>query len=121
MRVATRAVAVPQGAAKYSATILQSPSLQYLPTPSLQNATITAYNIVTRCGRCASPDAFGHMTTKEKNKQIEHHATPRRASATAPLRVGADMGTTGPGAGNHDRTEDQACRRKRANIDAFGG
>ena len=70
-------------------------------------------------------------------KKIGHHARPRRASATASLRTGADMCITGSGAGrrsgaksnpgrrrsNHAWTEDQleASKRKRANIDAVGG
>ena len=71
----------------------------------------------------------------EKNKENGHHARPRRASATAPLRTGADKCKTGSGAGkrsgaksdpvrrrsNHAWTEDQAGRRKRANIAAVGG
>ena len=62
-------------------------------------------------------------------KQIGHHARPRRASA-----AGARW-QTGSGAGkcagaksntvrrrsNHARTEDQAGREQRANIDAAGG
>ena len=73
--------------------------------------------------------------TKKKKKQIGHHARPRRASATAPLRAAADMCKTGSGAGkrsgakadpvrrrsSHAWTEDQAGMRKRANIDAAGG
>ena len=73
-------------------------------------------------------------TLKIKNKQIGHHARPRRASATAPLRTGADICKTGSAAGrcagaksntarrrsNHARTEDQAGREKRANTDASG-
>ena len=38
-------------------------------------------------------NAFGHWTNvsfKNKNKKIGHHARPRSASATAPLRTGAD-------------------------------
>ena len=73
-------------------------------------------------------------TLKIKNKQIGHHARPRRASATAPLRTGADICKTGSAAGrcagaksntarrrsNHARTEDQAGREKRSNTDASG-
>ena len=72
---------------------------------------------------------------KKKKKQVGHHARPRRASATAPRRTGADMCKTGSGTGkcaraksntvqrrsNHARTEDQAGREKRANTDAAGG
>ena len=64
---------------------------------------------------------------KKQTKQIGHPATPRRASATAPLRTGADTCKTGSGAGkrseaksdpvrrrsNHAWTEDQAGRQKR--------
>ena len=75
------------------------------------------------------------VCVKKKNtKQIGHHARPRRASATAPLRTGADTCKTGSAAGkcagaksniarrrsNHARTEDQAGREKRANTDASG-
>ena len=70
----------------------------------------------------------------KKMKQIGYHARPRQASATAPLRTGTDTCKTGSGAGkcsgaksntvrrrsNHARTEDQAGKRKRANIDAVG-
>ena len=59
-----------------------------------------------------------------KYKKIGHHARPRRASASAPLRTGADMCKTGSGPGkgagaksntgrrrsNHARTEDQVGR-----------
>ena len=38
-------------------------------------------------------------TYQKKKKQIGHHARPRRASATAPLRTGADTCRTGSGAG----------------------
>ena len=75
------------------------------------------------------------MATLEKKQQFGNYARPRRASATAPLRTGADTCKTGSGAGkragaesetvhrrsNHARTEDQAGKRKRANIDAVGG
>ena len=72
-------------------------------------------------------------TVKKNKKQIgyhfRYHARPRRASATAPLRTGADMRKTGSGAGkrsgaksdpvrrqdNHAWTEDQAGRRNRTN------
>ena len=71
---------------------------------------------------------------QKKRKKIGHHARPRRASATAPLRTGADVCKTGSAAGkcagaksntarrrsNHARTEDQAGREKRANTDASG-
>ena len=68
-------------------------------------------------------------------KQIGHHARPRRASTTVPLRTGADTCKTGSGAGkrsgakadsvrrrsNHAWMEDQAGQRKRANTDVVGG
>ena len=77
---------------------------------------------------------ISYVKIKQK-KQIGHHTRPRRASATAPLRTGADMCKRGSGAGkcagaksntvrrrsNHARTEDQAGREKRANTDAAGG
>ena len=71
----------------------------------------------------------------KKKKKIGHHARPRRPSATAPLRTGADTCKTGSGAGkragaksdpvhrrsNHAWMEDQAGKRKCANTDAVGG
>ena len=73
----------------------------------------------------------------QKKKPIEHHAIPRRASATSPLRtgVGADMCKRGACIGSragaktkpesmpssHERTEDQARRGTRANVDTAGG
>ena len=68
-----------------------------------------------------------HYTKKLiKKSQIGHHARPRRASATAPLRTGADTCKTGAGAGkragaksapvrrrsNHAWMEDQAGKRE---------
>ena len=84
---------------------------------------------VVTCNRVRDPG--GH----QKQSQIGHHAGPRRATATAPLRTGADTCQTGSGAGkgsgakadpvhrrsNHAWTEDQTDRRKRANVDAVGG
>ena len=72
--------------------------------------------------------------SKIKNKKMGHHAKPKRASATAPLRTGADMCSTGVGAGsragadkgpdrrqsNHEWTDDQAGRRRLANTDSDG-
>ena len=72
--------------------------------------------------------------TKQK-KNIGHHTKSKRASATAPLRTGANMCRTGVGAGssagadkgpdrrqsNHERTDDQAGRRRLANTDSDGG
>ena len=72
---------------------------------------------------------------KKKKKKIGHHARPRRPSATAPLRTGADTCIAGSGArkragtksdpvrrrSNHAWTEDQAGKRKCANTDAVGG
>ena len=68
--------------------------------------------------------------TKKKEK-----ARPRRASATAPLRTGADTCKTGSGAGkragsksdpvrrqsNHACPDDHAGKRKCANTAAVGG
>ena len=70
-----------------------------------------------------------------KKQKKGYHARPRRASATAPLRTGADMCRTGVGAGssagadkgpvrrqsNHEWTDDQARRRRLANTDSDGG
>ena len=76
------------------------------------------------------------FTIKKKiYKKNGHHARPRRASATAPLRTGADMCRIGVGAGssagagkgpdrrqsNHEGTDDQAGRRRLANTDSDGG
>ena len=72
---------------------------------------------------------------KKKEKKFGHHAKPKRASATAPLRTGADMCRTGVGTGssagadkgpdrrqsNHEWTDDQAGRRRLANTDSDGG
>ena len=66
---------------------------------------------------------------------IRHHAKPKRAPATAPLRTGADMCKTGVGAGsstgvykepdrrqsNYERTDDQSGKRRLANTDSDGG
>ena len=81
-----------------------------------------------------SPITCGYKK-ENKKKRIGHHARPRRASATAPRRTGADMCKTRSAAGkcaraksntvrrrsNHAQTEDQAGREKRANTDASGG
>ena len=47
-----------------------------------------------------------------KKKQIGHHARPRRASATAPLRTGADTCKTGSGAGKHAGAKSDAIPRR---------
>ena len=66
---------------------------------------------------------------------IGHHAKPKRASATAPRRTGADVCRTGVGAessagadggpdrrqSNHKWMDDQAGRRRLANTDSDGG
>ena len=100
----------------------------------------------THCGGSWVPVFLGllgllrvtHETpgARSKNrKQIGNHARPRRASATAPLRTGADTFKIGSGAGKRSGaksdsvrrrstyawTEDQAGRRKRARIDTVGG
>ena len=76
----------------------------------------------------------GKKQKQNQTKPIGHHARPRRASATAPLRTGADICKTGSAAGkcagaksntvrrrsNHARTEDQAGREKCANTDVSG-
>ena len=70
-----------------------------------------------------------------KKRKIGRHARPRQASATAPLRTGADMCRTGAGArssagadiepnrrrSNYEWTDAQAERRRLANTDADGG
>ena len=45
-------------------------------------------------------------------QQIGHHARPRRASATAPLRTGADMCKTGSGAGSGAEATTEQDRRR---------
>ena len=78
---------------------------------------------------------FQNAKWVKQKKQIGHHARPRGSSATAPLHTGTDTWKTGSGArkrsgaksdpvhrrSNHAQMEDQAGRRKRANIDAVGG
>ena len=49
---------------------------------------------------------------KRIKKQIGHHATPRRASATAPLRTGADTCKTGSGAGKRSGAKSDPVRRR---------
>ena len=77
----------------------------------------------------------GTPTNKNTKKQVGHHARPRWALATAPLRTGAVTCKTGSCAGqragaksdpvrrrsNHAWTEHQAGKRKRANSDAVRG
>ena len=53
-----------------------------------------------RCGSCGC----AALSWERGNDQSEHHARPRRASATAPLRTGADMGLLKLG-------EERACDR----------
>ena len=91
-----------------------------------------AHHSGVRHGSCPSSPLDPMRLNK---KQTGHHDRPRRASATATLRTGADMCKTGSGAGkrsgaksdpvrrrsNHEWMEDQAGKRKRANIDAVGG
>ena len=81
------------------------------------------------------PLSPGKKIKKNKKQKIGHRAKPKRTSATAPLRTGADMCKTGVGAGssvgackepdrrqsNHERTADQAGRRRLANTDSDGG
>ena len=52
------------------------------------------------------------LPTPKKNKQIGHHARLRRASATAPLRTGADMFKTGSGAGKCSGAKPNTVRRR---------
>ena len=68
----------------------------------------------------------GRHKNKQKKYRIGHHAKPRRASATAPLLVGADRCRTGAGGGtttgaaasggaikrSHDFRADQSGRHK---------
>ena len=72
---------------------------------------------------------------KKKTQKIGCNPRPRRASATAPLRTGADLCKTGACAGssagtdtgltrrqsNHEWTDDQIGRRRFANTHADGG
>ena len=76
-----------------------------------------------------------HGCKRVTKKKIGHHAKPKQAPATAPLRTGADMCRTGVGAGssagadegpdrrqsNHEWTDDQAGRRRLANSNSDGG
>ena len=48
----------------------------------------------------------------KKQKQIGHHARLRRASATAPLRTGADMCKTGSAAGKCAGAKSNTVRRR---------
>ena len=73
-----------------------------------------------------------YLAQKTNKQKIGHHARPRRASATAPLRTGADMCRTGVGTGssagadkgldrrqsNHEWTDNHAGRRRLANTDS---
>ena len=82
--------------------------------------------------RVLNTEPLGSCSWEDKTRSV---ITPRRASATPPLRTGADMCRTGSGAGkrsgaksypvrrrsSHAWTEDQAGRRIHANIDAVGG
>ena len=82
---------------------------------------------------CMHTRFFRFTFIMKKGKRIGHHARPRRASATAPLRTGADMCKTGAGAGssagadtepnrrqgNHKRTDDQAGMRRRSDTDGY--
>ena len=52
-----------------------------------------------------TPGRFGHAHAEKKKNQIGHHARPRRASATAPLRTGADICKTGSAAGKNPPPE----------------
>ena len=101
-------------------------------TPSRDAATRSKHcNFMCQGDIRPKAAAESSQNTKKKIKKIGHHARPRRAWATAPLRTGADMCRTGVGAGssagadkgpdrrqsNHERTDDQAGRRRPANTD----
>ena len=49
---------------------------------------------------------------QKKRKKIGHHARPRRASATAPLRTGADVCKTGSAAGKCAGAKSNTARRR---------
>ena len=49
---------------------------------------------------------------KTKEEKIGHHAKPKRASATAALRTGADMCRTGVGAGSSAGADKEPDRRQ---------
>ena len=86
------------------------------------------FSVQLACVGCIKKNSY-------KKKTVRTSRQTQAASATAPLRTGADMCKTVSGAGkcagaksntvrrrsNHARTEDQAGREKRANTDAAGG
>ena len=57
---------------------------------------------------------YVHINRKEKEieEQGGHHARPRRASATAPLRTGADTCKTGSGSGKRSGAKSEPVRRR---------
>ena len=99
-----------------------------------QHACSTCVCVFTS-GLCMRRNIAVNLWQKTKKNKIGHHARPRRASATAPLRTGADTCKTGSDAGKRAGaksdsvrrrstnawTEDQAGKRKCANMDAVGG
>ena len=79
-----------------------------------------------------TPTAAALPNSRGKTRLIGNHARPSRASATAPHRGGhvenrirrkrsGASSDTVRGRSNHAWTEDQAGKRKCANIDAVGG
>ena len=107
------------------------PACPAVHQPHRIRTILTSHTVV----RWRQSELCSELKKTNKKKQIGHHARHRRASATAPLRTGADTCKTGSGAGkragaksdpvrrrsNHAWTEDQAGKRRCANTDAVGG
>ena len=106
-------------------------------TRRVNNQHLHTQNVTTRrrCGRNDNQDSPRGLSAHRANGIAADQAESKVASATAPLRTGADMCRTGAGAGssagadkgpdrrqsNHDWTDDQARRRRLANTDSDGG
>ena len=115
----------------YACFLLNQPWLH----ASVQRHCYVIVLMPSLAGVATAPLATEALLKKIYIKRIGHHARPRRASATAPLRTGADRCRTGVGAGssagadkgpdrrqsNHEWTDDQAGRRRLANTDSDGG
>ena len=115
-----------------SATYLQTARLRVNCHLLSSSSCCPHHCFKTGSGMLAVESLTGAVNPK---KVIGYHARTRRASSTAPLRTGADMCKTGPGAGkragatsdpvrrrsNHEWTDDQAGRRRPANTDVGGG
>ena len=105
--------------------------------PSLRSSLTACIYACFRPEQGWSSSQVNGTGKKNHKKGIRYHARPMRASATAPLRTGADLCKTGSGAGkcagaesepvrrrgNHEWTDDQAGRRRHATrkrTEAFG-